>query len=272
MDRSRFDALTRSLAASPSRRTVIRSTLAALGGGALASLTSGSSDAAPVGRRPTEICRKGADCSSGLCGPADRTGRRRCLCSTADQCPQPTDDAYVAVCSVEGLCGFEEEGGCFVGGTSIAIPGGASRSIELFLPGDEVLCADGSIGHVLELERQPIRNRFLYAVNDSGFFFSPEHVFMTADGWRAIDYATARRDDPTIQIEPLRVGDTIFAMSHAPVPAMAGGGRESRVPIVHPTLVTSLTGRWVEPETEIYNLLLADENLTYIANGFAVHD
>ncbi len=271
MDRSRFDNLTRELATTPSRRRVVKSALGLMLGGSLGAVTIGDSAAAPKGRRPADVCRTNSDCSSNTCGPADRTGRRRCLCAVADQCPQPSDTQYIATCSGDGLCGVDFIGGCFVGGTQIAIPGGASRAIEFFMPGDEVIASDGTTNRVLELERQPLGRRPLYSVNDSGFFFSPEHVFMSDTGWRAINVDIARRDDPTIEVEPLRVGDTIYAMAAVPVYAIAGAGHCTAPAVAEPITVTSLVGQWTEPQTFIYNILL-DGDMTYFANGFLVHD
>lgn len=79
MSSQRFDALTRSLAGSGSRRRVLGGAIA----GALALVGVRGADATPEpvnpGGRPNgSICRKDGDCAYGTCAPPDITGRRRC--------------------------------------------------------------------------------------------------------------------------------------------------------------------------------------------------
>lgn len=274
MDRSRFDQLTRDFAASPSRRLLVKSALGLALGGTLGAVGLNDVSAVQAGRAPAEICRKNGDCASGHCGPTDRTGRRRCLCTSAEQCPPSKDIEFEAVCSPEGLCGFQESGGCFIAGTQIAIPGGASRAIEFFMPGDEVIGSTGTINRVIELERHQLgRNRLLYSINESGFMFSAEHVFLSDTCWRAINVDIARRDDPTSHIEPLRVGDVLYTMVQAPVVATVGAGYTLPGNVAEPFVVTSLIGSWAPPETEIFNILLDhDGDYTYFANGLLVSD
>jgi hypothetical protein len=271
MEDARFDDLTRELAVSRSRRSLVKSAFGAMFGGTLAVAGVHGASAAARGRAPAEICRKDGDCASGLCGPVDRMGRRRCLCAGADQCPQPADQELAAVCSPDGICGVERQGGCFIAGTPIAIPGGATRGVHLFMVGDEVLSVNGSSNRVIEVERHLLGRRPVYSINDSSAFFTPEHPFMSDGCWRAIDVEMARQADPTIRIEPLRVGDTVYAMAAVPALVTAGAGFSSAPVIAEPIRIDSLLGRWLDPETEIVNLLL-DGDMTYISNGFVVHD
>ena len=107
MDGTRFDALTKVLAAGLSRRRV----LGVLTGAAAAVV------AAPAGavskRRRGEICRKDGECASGACGPRDATGRRRCLGATGDTCVADPDCGggpclEGACCSGLDYCEFGE--------------------------------------------------------------------------------------------------------------------------------------------------------------------
>lgn len=82
MDGSRFDELTRSLARTRSRRSLLKLAIGSLGA---AVATRAGATAATVRRGPGSICRNAADCQSGICGPVDRTGRRRCLCPVGQE-------------------------------------------------------------------------------------------------------------------------------------------------------------------------------------------
>ncbi len=98
MDDVAFDRLAQSLAQSGSRRRL----LAGLAAGTLGLAGLGRADAAacrPVG----SVCREGAGCCSGNCGPKDRTGRRRCQCGADADCPVP-DACHAASCT-DGACG-----------------------------------------------------------------------------------------------------------------------------------------------------------------------
>lgn len=102
MDRSRFDALTRSLAQpTATRRTALRAGIGALIAAIGVAGVSGSAEAATC-RANGGICRKHGDCCEGFCGAADRTGRRRCGCTTDAECGVNTDCASYAC--VEGSC------------------------------------------------------------------------------------------------------------------------------------------------------------------------
>ena len=85
MDGTRFDALTRTLALGQTRRRM----LGALTGVFAAALT--ASAGAATKRRRGEICRKDGECASGVCGPKDGSGRRRCAAGTGDSCTDPSE-------------------------------------------------------------------------------------------------------------------------------------------------------------------------------------
>lgn len=104
MDGTRFDRIARQFAASTSRRSLLT---AALGGaaGVAGALLQHRAEAAVL-RGPGEICRKNGDCASNFCGPADRTGRRRCACSEGQvACDGACVDPETAFASDDDNCG-----------------------------------------------------------------------------------------------------------------------------------------------------------------------
>jgi hypothetical protein len=112
VDAPRFDAFARSLVSPASRRRLI----GGLAAGALGLFGRGGAQAR-ICSAPGTICREHANCCSGLCGPKDRTGRRRCTaCQSAGECPQPAELCEVATCT-GGVCGIrpghDENAGCF---------------------------------------------------------------------------------------------------------------------------------------------------------------
>lgn len=118
-DGSRFDALTKSLSVPGTRRRLI----GALAAGMLGMVGLRRSDAAacrPVGT----ICREHANCCSGLCGPNDATGRRRCACRADGDCPPP------AVCHAVAC----QNGDCAVSivadGTPCSLRGGGQGTCK----------------------------------------------------------------------------------------------------------------------------------------------
>ncbi len=106
MDGDGFDSLTRFLAEGSTRRRVLRAGMAVVGSAfGLGRLE--DAGAAKSLRKPGQVCRKKADCTTQLCGALDRHGRGRCLCSVAADCPQPKagDPCRAAACSESGVCG-----------------------------------------------------------------------------------------------------------------------------------------------------------------------
>lgn len=100
MDGKHFDVLTKSLVGS-SRRTLLKRLPALLGGG-VAALVGLETEAASC-RQPGDICRENANCCSGTCGAADRTGRRYCQCRTTNDCPVSSNKCLSSTCT-SGTC------------------------------------------------------------------------------------------------------------------------------------------------------------------------
>jgi hypothetical protein len=92
VDQKRFDSLVKSLAERRSRRgTLAAGVMAVIGAVGI-----GRGVDAATCRAGNEICRKDGDCCGGVCGAADRTGRRRCGCpegthSCGGRCVGPND-------------------------------------------------------------------------------------------------------------------------------------------------------------------------------------
>jgi hypothetical protein len=243
VDDGRFDQLTK--CAASSRRKLLRGLIATAGGGLLAANGLGDADAA-VCRQHGQTCREDSNCCTGTCSRADISGRRRCQ-------------------------------SCFVAGTRIAMADGTSRAIERVAVGDFVLGAEGRINRVIEVERPLLGSRLLYALNDSDFFVTAEHPFMTEAGWKAIDPAATAVENPALRVGRLNVGDRLLVLAAVSMPlAVPVGGRgawsdEFYEVELDSTRLVSLVGRPGHPRTLLYNLLL-DGDHVYFANEMLVHN
>jgi hypothetical protein len=96
VDGSRFDTLTRTVAAT-SRRSLFGLAL-----GAVAAARLGRVEAATL-RGGGAVCRKNGDCESGICGVKDATGRQRCF-SCGDDSAYINGACYLLYPHCEGSC------------------------------------------------------------------------------------------------------------------------------------------------------------------------
>jgi type II secretory pathway pseudopilin PulG len=100
-------------------------------------------------------------------------------------------------------------GGCFVAGTQIHMFGGEKKNIEDILVGDELSDFKGNNVKVVSLMRIPYSGK-IYSINGGGFFFTPNHPFLTINGWKSLDPKTSMKDAPGLLVTQLKVGDTLL--------------------------------------------------------------
>lgn len=115
---------------------------------------------------------------------------------------------------------------CFAAGTQISLSNGDTKNIEDIVVGDEVLGWNGeslepafvtaidhrhTVGGHAEACKSLGDEPSLYTINDTGLEFTPEHPFLTKDGWKSL--VPNPYDEPYKSIqEPkvLSVGDSIL--------------------------------------------------------------
>jgi hypothetical protein len=154
---------------------------------------------------------------------------------------------------------------------------GTSRAIERIEVGDLVFGREGRINRVVEVERPLLGRRLLYALNESDFFVTAEHPFMTETDWMAIDPRATADENPALRVERLNVGDRLLVLAAVTMPiAVPVGGRgawsDERFEVeLETSSLVSLVGRPGHPSTPLYNLLL-DGDHAYFANEMLVHD
>ena len=157
---------------------------------------------------------------------------------------------------------------CFAAGTQISLANGDTKNIEDIVVGDEVLGWNGNSiessvvsaidhrhtvgGHgdaCKTLGDEPS----LYTINDTGIEFTPEHPFLTKDGWKSL--VPNPNDEPYKSIqEPkvLSVGDSILR-----------DGNWEEINTIG--IVRS------DSEERVYNITV-EKLHSYIANGIVVHN
>ena len=166
--------------------------------------------------------------------------------------------------------GWRHPGGgtCFAAGTKISLENGDTKNIEDIVIGDEVLGWDGEdigVGVVTAIDhRHTVASHAeacerlgdkpsLYTINNTGIEFTPEHPFLTKEGWKSLV--------PEIRQEPYK--------SEAPARELEVGD------------FINVNGDWEEikeikvvrsnEEEPVYNFTV-DKLHSYIANGIIVHN
>jgi hypothetical protein len=129
---------------------------------------------------------------------------------------------------------------------------GSLKAIETIITGDQLIGADGSIHTVLIPLKIKWANRPLYAINDSAYFVTDSHPFMTTEGWKAIDVGAAKRENPELDINELVVGDVLITLE----------GQQ---------LVETISVQTRPWTSFVYNFV-TDGDHTYYADGYLVHN
>ena len=157
---------------------------------------------------------------------------------------------------------------CFAAGTQILLSNGDSKDIEDIVVGDEVMGWNGEIleaskvidinhKHTVESHWEACKRLgdepSLYTINDTGIEFTPEHPFLTKEGWKSLV--------PDLSQEPYK--------SEAPAKELKVGDS------------INVNGLWEEikeikvvrsnPNEIVYNITV-DKIHSYIANGIIVHN
>src|SRR5581483_3197304 len=147
----------------------------------------------------------------------------------------------------------------FVAGTPVQLADGRRVPIESVKQGDVVLARDGATGTrsdesvVARLESDTI----IYGINDDEPFFGPGRLFWTDAGWKALEPAIGREENPSRQIGKLQEGDVVFRLvQHEP-------------PCYEQVKIQRFSRRVLPAGALLYGLHL-EEARSYHAHGFCV--
>jgi hypothetical protein len=139
--------------------------------------------------------------------------------------------------------------GCFVAGTKILMGDGTEKAIEDVVKGDMVQGSDkpNKVDKPLVLAY----DGWLYSLNGGGYFVTGSHAFMTQGGtWKAFDPEAARKENPQLVVEELKVGDVLMT-------------REGAVALIRMDRI------W--KKEAVYNFVVNNTH-DYYADGYLVHN
>ena len=162
----------------------------------------------------------------------------------------PDDDpASTDVGSGGGSSSGGGGGGCFIAGTQITMHDGVTKNIEDILVGDRVLDGQKKVVTVQKLIPLPYSGQ-IYAINGGGYFFTPNHPFLTVDGWKSLDPVASMKETSDLKVAKMKVGDIL----------MKRNGME---------IILSLDS--ISTTEKVYNFEL-DGSHEYIADEYIVHN
>lgn len=98
---------------------------------------------------------------------------------------------------------------CFIAGTRISMADGSEKSIEDILKGDIVI----SEGNKVEVATATMSFRYkglIYGINGGRTFFTPNHPFLTLEGWKSLNPQVSMREIPGLKVTLLEEGDVIL--------------------------------------------------------------
>jgi len=157
---------------------------------------------------------------------------------------------------------------CFSAGTRITLSDHNEKFIEDVVIGDEVIGWNGESFEAAKVTAVDHRHTVashadackklgdepsLYTINETGIEFTPEHPFLTKDGWKSL-VPEVRQEPYKSQQEPkeLKIGDSI----------MVNGEWEE---------ITEIRVVRSNPEERVYNITVEGLH-SYIADGIVVHN
>lgn len=140
-------------------------------------------------------------------------------------------------------------GGCFVAGTPILMFGGERKNIEDVVVGDSLVDHKGLEVKVQNLKRYDYQGK-IYSINGGPYFFTPNHPFLTATGWKSLDPQKSMAESPGLKVTMLKLGDVLLKKNGVEV-------------------LKTLDSKVINEK--VYNFTVSDSH-EYIADDFAVHN
>jgi hypothetical protein len=126
---------------------------------------------------------------------------------------------------------------------------GDKKNIEDIHLGDKLLDSDGNEVTVIKLLPKDYYGD-IYSINGGPYFFTPNHPFLSLDGWKSLSPDETKKESPDLAVTKLKVGDVLLKKD----------GIE---------IIMSLDSR---PTAEkVYNFML-DGSHTYLADDYKVHN
>lgn len=141
---------------------------------------------------------------------------------------------------------------CFTSETLVSMADGSQKEIRNINIGDLVVGAEGAFNLVVGVEQVTLNKRDLISINAGPFFFTPEHPFMTTEGWKSLDPSGTFEEHGFEVYGKLKVGDVLV----------------TEAGLVE---IKELDEKSDDQNLIVYNLIL-NGNHTYFANSYLVHN
>jgi|GEM_PF-2325036 len=145
---------------------------------------------------------------------------------------------------------------CFVKGTKILMSDGSQQNIEDVKPGDKVRGFDGKkqTTETVIVMDAPIRDHHYNVTLADGTVLgvTDEHPLYTDQGWKAINPAHTAKENPTLKVKQLVVGDKVLKSSGAYIEIVSMDYKPGAV--------------------QAYNLKQVSGNNDFYANGVLAHN
>ena len=103
--------------------------------------------------------------------------------------------------------------GCFTPGTKVSLADGKTKNIELLKVGDVLIGPQNEHNKVVYLRIMPQQDRKIYAFNNGRYFVTDDHIFMTKNGWKAINPKAAQQKYFPIKVGKLQVNDELITLN-----------------------------------------------------------
>lgn len=110
----------------------------------------------------------------------------------------------------EGSYCIPDDWWCFVKWTQIKLPGGQTTSIENIKIWDIVIWSDDSKNKVVRLFKIYNKSWDIYSINNSDYFVTDTHPFMTVQWWKSFDPQGTLRENPDIIVSKLGIWDILI--------------------------------------------------------------
>jgi hypothetical protein len=183
-----------------------------------------------------------ANSGNGLVGRCCLASEIPCTTATTATCCLDTEICNAGTCQILA---------CFISGTKILLANGKEVPVETLKPGDVLLGPGGVKNKVVKLDIKPRADWEIYSFNGGEFFVTPNHLFKTTTGWKAINPEIYLKGAPELNVKTLKVGDVLITLT--------GTMRIDK--IEYKTIKNSV----------VYNPEL-DGTHEYYANGYLVHN
>lgn len=144
---------------------------------------------------------------------------------------------------------------CFIPGTQISMPDGSTKNIEDIALGEVIVTSSGDYATTKANSKD--YDGPIYGFNDGEPFFTPNHPFMTLEGWKALDPKTAHIETGGEHVTLLEVGDTVIKQDGTHIKIEAFSEKPYKGKVYYLGVETSDTKDYYANDYWVHNAVIA---------------